>query len=252
MGDDPRAEEPRVSGGLTCAEVAERGLIERYVAGSATPADVQAFEAHYMTCQDCQAHLRLAAAIRATLPGLPTGARARRRASIGWAAVAAVAAVFAIAVLSRAPGNTGSAAFGSVNAAPAYLGIAIRGPAGVADSLFGVGMQAYVEQRYRAAASTLAEALVRGTDSVPAEFFRATSLLMLDEPDSAAAAYARVIERGESPYRAEAHFYRAKALLRLDRPRDAVSELEAAGAEGREISIQARALADSVRQWLER
>jgi tetratricopeptide (TPR) repeat protein len=252
MSDDPRVQEPQVTGGLTCADVAERNLIERYVAGSAMPVEVEAFEAHYLTCPVCQANLRLAAAVRATLPDLPTDAGARRWTNIGWVAVAAIAAVLAIAVLRRAPSTTDSTAFGRVPEAPAYLGIAIRGSPNAADSLFETGMRAYVEQRYGDAASTLTAALAAGVDSIPADFFRATSLLMLDHADSAAAGYARVIEQGASPYRVEAHFYRAKALLRLDRPRDALVELEAAGAGNGEISTEARALADSVRQWLAR
>jgi hypothetical protein len=53
---------------LSCDEIVGRALIERYVAGKLSAAEVEALESHYLTCSRCQTDLRLAAAIRAVLP----------------------------------------------------------------------------------------------------------------------------------------------------------------------------------------
>ena len=53
---------------LNCDEIADRALIEGYVAGRLGEADTEAFESHYLTCERCQNELRLALAIREALP----------------------------------------------------------------------------------------------------------------------------------------------------------------------------------------
>jgi tetratricopeptide (TPR) repeat protein len=113
-------------------------------------------------------------------------------------------------------------------------------------------MSAYVEGRYAHAASMLEAALSAGVDSLPAQFFHATSLLMLGHAGDAAAGYERVISQGDSPYLPEAHYYRAKVLLQLGRPDDALADLDAARILGGIVGGRADALADSVHRWLER
>src|SRR5438876_6834003 len=56
--------EPAGEAPATCAEIAERGLIGRYVAGTLGGADLEALEAHLLDCPLCQAEVRLAVAIR--------------------------------------------------------------------------------------------------------------------------------------------------------------------------------------------
>ena len=53
---------------LNCDEMADRALIEGYVAGRLGEAETEAFESHYLTCERCQNELRLALAIREVLP----------------------------------------------------------------------------------------------------------------------------------------------------------------------------------------
>jgi hypothetical protein len=53
---------------LNCDETTDRALIEGYVTGRLGEADTEAFESHYLTCERCQNELRLALAIRETLP----------------------------------------------------------------------------------------------------------------------------------------------------------------------------------------
>ena len=53
---------------LSCTAIVDEGLIERYLAGRLSEADVEALEVHYLTCARCQTDLRLGAAIRDVLP----------------------------------------------------------------------------------------------------------------------------------------------------------------------------------------
>ena len=90
----------------SCDAIIESGLIERYLAGLASDAEVERFESHYLTCSRCQTELRLAAAIRDALPDMEAAATPAaatpwwhsRRARVGGLA-AAIAAVFAGLVL---------------------------------------------------------------------------------------------------------------------------------------------------------
>lgn len=53
-----------MSQSLTCTEVADLGLVERYLAKRLAPEELELFEAHLMTCPDCQRDIRLAVALR--------------------------------------------------------------------------------------------------------------------------------------------------------------------------------------------
>jgi tetratricopeptide (TPR) repeat protein len=244
-----------VTQSLTCGDVAERGFVERYVAGRLDPAEVEAFEAHYVTCPRCQEDLRLAAAVRRNLP-LVAGASAPRRrwprpllAGVGLAAAAGLAALLLLPGDRVSPQLT---SLGTVLEPPIYLGVPVRGTPSAADSLFDVAMGAYAGRSYAEAAEGLAAALDAGVDSVPALFFRASGLLMMDRPRDAAELYQRVVTLGESPYRAEARLYRAKALLQLGRARDAVAELRQIAERPDEVGRWANALADSVEALIRR
>lgn len=237
---------------LTCTSVAERNLIERYVTGTAAPDEVEAFENHFLQCARCQEDVRIAAAIRASLAAVPAEQRRGSGRRLIWVALAAAAGLTGILFLSHEPRGEDTAELGRVMEPPAYLGIAVRGPADAADSLFEAGMASYVAGRYGDAITSLTAAVAAGVDSLPALFYRSASFLMSDRPDDALTGYTSVVALGDSPYLAEAHFYRAKALLQLGRPRDALVDLAAAGATGGPIGGQAQALADSVRQWRER
>ncbi len=96
---------------LNCDEIADRALIEGYVAGRLGEAETEAFESHYLTCARCQNELRLAFAIREALPevreaGLPSPAKPEvsviaRRLKVSTAAALAAAAVVAGLLLVR-------------------------------------------------------------------------------------------------------------------------------------------------------
>ena len=88
--------------------------------------------------------------------------------------------------------------------------------------------------------------------SVAAWFFLGAGLLMTDDPEAAHNALEQVIALGDTPYRLEGHYYNAKALLRLGDADAASAQLDLVRNEPGEIGDQARALADSVREWAQR
>ncbi len=53
---------------LNCDAVEDRRLVERYLAGTLSEQETEAFESHYLTCLRCQNELRLGAGIRKVLP----------------------------------------------------------------------------------------------------------------------------------------------------------------------------------------
>ncbi|HSG82874.1 MAG TPA: zf-HC2 domain-containing protein, partial [Gemmatimonadota bacterium] len=55
---------------LNCEAIIDAGLIEQYLAGMLSEAEIEAFESHYLTCDRCQNELRLAATIKDALPEL--------------------------------------------------------------------------------------------------------------------------------------------------------------------------------------
>ena len=240
--------------GLTCSEVEDQALVERYAAGTLAPDQAEAFEAHYLTCERCQNGLRLAAAVRDTMSEVGVGQPSRRRlmASVGIGlGAAAVLALILLPVTGGRPDEK-LVQLGAVLQPPIYLGVAVRASEAAGDSLFEAAMTAYLSEDYGEAARGLAGALDAGVDSAPAEFFLASSLLMEDRSPESADAFRRVIALGESPYLGEAHFYLAKALLRLGRGQEAQERLRSAADMLDELRGSAVALADSIQGVLQR
>ena len=225
-------------------------FVERYLLKRLSPAEQEAFEAHFLSCESCQKAIELGIAIRRTLP--PVEAVPSRRSWVTLGAGLGLAAAAGLAAVLLLPSTRPSAELtrlGAVGQAPLYLGVPVRAdqPAS-ADSLFGKAMAAYAAERYSEAAPALRAALRAGVDSAPAEFFLASSVLMSGEAEDAATGFGRVIALGDTPYRPEAHFYRAKALLRLGRTSEALADLRRAAALPGVIGTHANALADSVQR----
>src|SRR2546426_2991150 len=165
---------------LTCREVAERGLVERYVARRLSEADgLSEFEAHLVGCRQCQEDVRLAMTVRTEL-----AARRPRRIWPLWLGLAAAAGIAGLVVL-RGKGPD-VRALGAVRDAPLYLGVAVRAPPAPPHSLFERAMTTYTTGNYRAAATGLARALAARSDSAPALFFLRASGLLTGRPAAAA------------------------------------------------------------------
>ncbi len=214
----------------TCSIVDGPALAEQYVARRMPEAERIAFEDHFVTCADCQREVRLADAVRTGLrePGAAKETAQPRRRAHAWrwtgAGVALAAGIAAIAIVRMQP-SPAFAALGGVLEPPVYLGVAVRGTPGRADSIFERAMNEYASRHYTAAAAGLRAALAAGQDSVPTEFFIGASLLMSNDARGAAATFSRVMAKGDGPYLDEAQLYEAKALLRLGHGREALDVL---------------------------
>lgn len=93
---------------LTCSEVAEDALIERYLAGELPDDDVEALESHYLTCDRCYDELRLAVAVRDALPDvakIDTRRLTLVEGSVGTAAPATAAGEGPMAPTRTRPGH---------------------------------------------------------------------------------------------------------------------------------------------------
>jgi TolA-binding protein len=241
----------------TCSIVDRPALAEQYVARRMPEAERVAFEDHFVTCADCQREVRFADAVRANLrePGAAReSAHTRSRTHIwrwtgGGLALAAGIAAFAII---RMQPSAGFAELGGVREPPVYLGVAVRGTPGPADSVFEHAMNEYAARNYSAAAAGLRAALAAGQDSVPTEFFLGASLLMSNDARGAAEAFGRVVGKGDSPYLDEAQLFQAKALLRLGRGREARDVLARHRPTDPVLAKTLAALSDSIARAMDR
>ena len=214
----------------TCSSVGALALAEHYVTGRLSNAERVAFEDHFVSCADCQREIRLASAVResARTPGIAaaSGSTHTRATSRRWIGVSiALAAGIAAIMIARTVPSPALSALGDVLEPPMYLGIAVRGTPGRADSVFDLAMNAYAARKYSVAVKGLRTALAAGQDSVPTEFFLGASLLLSNDAREAAATFSRVVAKGDTPYLDEAQLYEAKALLRLGRGREALDVL---------------------------
>lgn len=237
---------------MSCDGIVAEFVIERYVADKLSESETVAFEEHMLLCDRCQRELTLAMAVREALSETDDSAYTtrpwagrRNRIGVGMA-LAAAAAIAALLVLPTDRVSGPIAELGRVTQPPIYLGVPVRQAPARPDSVFGAAMSAYGAGNYSDAVDGLESAIAAGVDLAPAQFFRGASLLMLDDPEGAATAFEVVIASVDSLYAAEAHYYLAKALLRQGKTDRALAELRAVNDAVGEISVQARALADSV------
>lgn len=115
---------------LTCAEIAERDLVARYVAGRLADDVVERLESHYLTCARCYGDLRLAIAIRQTLPrAVPAAEPEPVRLTLEAGAGGGAASAGASDVLRRRIRRVGAAA---ALAAAAVVAIMVVDPGRVA------------------------------------------------------------------------------------------------------------------------
>lgn len=216
-------------------------------------------EAHLVDCTACRSEV-------VALGDLMRPRQSRRRLQYTGVAIAAAAVLLLFVSPGRLgiPGGPAGSppseaaalrlrALGALEQPPIYLGVLVRAPSEQEAELFAAGMRAYTDAQYAEAVQSLRSAQAVGNNGATIPFFVGASLLMLGDAIGAAEQFARVIEMGDTPYRAEAHYYRAKALLRLDQPNDAAAELDRSIKTGvDDVQRMARSLRDSLRVLLKR
>jgi len=234
-------------------------VVAAYLDRRLPDAETATVEAHIANCADC----------RSEVVALSEFLRPRRlRRPLHYAGLAIAAA--AVLLLFVSPGSLGIPGgpagsppseavalrlrtLGALDQPPVYLGVSVRAPSEQEAELFVAGMRAYSDAQYAEAVRFLKGAQAAGNNGATIPFFLGASLLMLGDAIAASEQFARVIDMGDTPYRAEAHYYRAKALLRLDQPNDAAAELDLSIKSGMDdVQRMARSLRDSLRVLQER
>ncbi len=119
------------------------------------------------------------------------------------------------------------------------LGKALDAPGGkpgqpnsseIARGLFQKAMDAYLEQRYSAAASLLEDAAQVEPKASDVNFFLGICRIMLAKPEDAVAPLENVLADEKSTYAQSAHYYLAKAYVQTDHLPEAEVQLQAAAA----------------------
>jgi tetratricopeptide (TPR) repeat protein len=234
---------------MDCQAVEIEEFIERYLTGRLSEAETDAFEQHYLGCQDCFKELQFRHATALELRRKPevSSRPAAATWNTRWMWALAAAAVLLVTLVSLttyyrrqnpqvvqrqpAQNKTGQetiARLARVETAPPYVPLTIRGgKAGAATERFQEGMQRYMQHNYSGAIGPLQEAVRMDSTLQPALFYLGISLLMTDQPDEAIAQLSRLTRTEANPYLEESHWYLAKAFLKKRDLVSAQKELEA-------------------------
>lgn len=223
-----------------CTVAAGHDRIHRYVAGTLTPEELDAFEPHLLDCATCQSQVRQGFAIRAALGGTAAAAPRPRRAW-RWLLAAAPAAALAALYVATRPADPFDA-LARAGAPPPFAGLAVRDASDSGTTFINRAMAAYAGGRWAEAAVLLERAGEAATP--PVRYYQGAALLQSHQP---ARALAPLDQAAAGPYAAEARLLRAKAWLALKRADSALVDLDRASAAGGAVAAHARALADSVR-----
>ena len=234
---------------MDCGRVAAEEILEKYLAGTLTGEDREAFEEHYFGCARCFDDLQILQSIKTELlanPAAGTLARPVRRWT--WAAPLALAAVAVLAIAAtlwmRRPPVSGlheqtatapsptqrpqaqprrpqasSEPVPSLDELarvepPPFEALALRGSTDEATARFRTGMDRYRRADYRGALSDLRAAAALEPAAPSNSFFLGISHLMLGHDDQAIARLQATVALGDSAYFEDAHWYLAKAYLR--------------------------------------
>lgn len=228
---------------MSCRDVEERELLDRYVQGTLPDEERDAFEQHMLGCAVCAAGVETLLHLRQALQE-----KGRRWPVPWWAAAAAGLLLVALVVAwaSRpdrsAPADVAQTAPASSAtptppssivddpllelaqvAPPAYQETVLRG----GGDGFRQAMRLYLGGRYREAIPGLKEAATRDPQASEIWFFLGASHLLIGETEPAIEALKIVTENRNSPFAEEARFYLAKALIRGHRVDEAKGELRA-------------------------
>jgi len=229
---------------LHCPTSGNTDHVPRYVAGTLSSEELDAFEIHLLDCRACQEAVQEGAAIRRVLLADEEGVRrGTGRRFFTWALPLAAAAVLTVWI-ARPLGN-GLEGLGRVGEPPALVLLPVRAGADSATLLADRGIEAYQRKEYQEAAEFLAAAA--GSTSDPGlHFFLGMAQLLGGSADRAVASLEAALEPPGNPYVAEAHFYLAKAWLLRSHADSALAHLEAVPPRPAGIRDRAQALADSI------
>jgi tetratricopeptide (TPR) repeat protein len=267
---------------MTCDEVVNEEIVEKYLLDELREETRDAFEQHYFECNRCFELLQTYRAMQAELDRTREAAVIeipRRRWTWMWTWAPAMAVLLvAVSVglwlrpmsdvpLPPAPQPSPAeptrppdqpvtpppavpppaptlAELARVDP-PVYRASRLRG-ADEATARFEEAMAQYQKRNWAAAIPGLQAASKSDPEAAHALFFLGVSHLLTGQPRLAIAELGRTIALGESPYLEEAHFYLAKAFLQTGDIAGATKELEQTIALRGEREAEARRLMDSL------
>jgi len=116
---------------ITCQTLRGAGAVERYVAETLSPDELEPFESHMIECPRCQQDVRLAAAVRGALA--PVGSRSRVLRVAAGVALAAAAVLAVVLVTPELRQELGFDGHRGESAVPELRPIAPRGPIATLD-----------------------------------------------------------------------------------------------------------------------
>jgi tetratricopeptide (TPR) repeat protein len=240
---------------MSCSEVEEQNMAERYLLDQVTEAERDEFEKHYFACRSCfdrlQTHLALQSELRLQTPPASTVAF-RPRPSWTWAASLAAAllligvGVWWASANLRGPSHAAasSSASASPGAAPAtasageppieqlarvepppYAGVVLRGVEDPSQRRFREAMQHYARGDYRAAIPGLLAAVEASPGTPRFRFYLGACYLLTHQTDRAIETLQKAATRDDPAYTEASHFYLAKARLANRDVSDAEAEL---------------------------
>jgi tetratricopeptide (TPR) repeat protein len=230
---------------MTCDDVDQGELAERYARGRLSEEQQAGFEQHYFECARCFDLLQTSLSVQSALRE-ETGVAYWR-----WGAVAAGIAACAVAAVLLRPSaavqppppaqqtTTAPAIPESLTTLarfdpPPYVSLRVRGD----EDRFESAMERYVRGDYAAAAERLRALATRRPASPNVLFYLGVSELMIGRPAAAISALQSAVNNGGREQAEHAQFLLAKAWLAQSRPAEARAALEACanlqGAHARE------------------
>jgi tetratricopeptide (TPR) repeat protein len=269
---------------MTCEQISNGEIVERYLRDDLGEDAREAFEQHYFACDRCFALLQTLRDVQSELAG--------RRAEIlsaavgrpwiwrwGWLPATAVVVLAASVVLvqrqadvelplNEAGRSTGVDASPQPPAVvrppvptlaelarvepPEYSPGRLRGVTDEAAARYEAAMKQYQQRNYIAAVTGLSAAARLDADAPHIQFFLGISRLMAGQPDAAIESLGRTIALGDSPFIEEAHYFLAKSYLQLGDVRGADRELTQTIELRGEREAEAQQLRDQLRRLAER
>ena len=224
-------------------------VIHRYVAGTLSSSEADAFERHLLECPRCQADVREGSAIRSSFLS-PVAAAGSRRRRLAWGAmplvpVGAAAAVLVALLVWMGRGDS-TRSLGRVETLPRFIPLSVRAPNTETTRLLDSAMAAYGDAAFARAHAMLSE-LATDDAGLVVRFYAGCAALGAGDPRSATHNFARVLQEAESagtasPYSSEARYLLAKAWLQLGEMDSASATLATA------TDVRGRALRDSVQR----
>jgi len=244
---------------MDCESIRKNEVAERYIQGSLSEADRDAYERHFFACDACLKELQALQGMRQVLR------RARSKSwsppvwAWGLAACLLLAVGVRLALRDREPVASAPVAVQMPPAAaaakqtaleelarfdpPAYAPVVLRGTKSEASRAFSSAMELYQHREYARAAAGLMKA---EKDDPAAGFYLGICQLVMGRNDDGVASLRRTIGLGETEYRDPARFYLAKGLIRMGKVDEARAELTSLAGSSGATRNQAKGLLDKL------